>query len=153
MADGKTHDLFGIGSAIATSIVAASTLPGGSPYFGPYVMGAILGFTHLSPDIDLPQSRPSQRWSLLSFAWHPLRSMTRHRGITHAPFVGSAVMVGYLGMWVMAIAILTGHDVMPWVQDFLFWQGLLAFYVGVTMQQFVHLALDGILIKRLLGGK
>ncbi len=83
MASGNTHDFLNL-----------ATLPiflYGVPheyflYFGSaYVITTIL----LSPDIDLHHSKPSKRWKILKWFWHPYRMFFKHRGMSHFPIIGT----------------------------------------------------------------
>ena len=125
------HDTAGIGVTIG--IALATQHPA-------IIAGSLAGFLWLSPDVDLPHSRPSRRWGPLKAIWAPLQATTQHRGITHVPVVGALVMMAYLAVPVAAIAILSGHVGML---------GAIAplsipFAFGVVVQQLTHLALDRI---------
>jgi uncharacterized metal-binding protein len=90
MASGNTHDFLNL-----------ATLPiflYGVPheyflYFGSaYMISTIL----LSPDIDLHHSKPSKRWKMLKWLWHPYRIVFKHRGLSHFPIVGTLSRLLYV---------------------------------------------------------
>jgi len=90
MALGRTHDLINL-----------MALPGffyflPKELYVPFGAGYLVGTFLLSPDIDLPNSRPSKRWSFLRCLWAPYQSVSRHRGVSHLPVVGSLVRLVYL---------------------------------------------------------
>ncbi len=93
MASGKTHDFFNI--ALLPSVVVL---------FHPdnlfsFIFGYIFGTIWLTPDLDLPQSRPFQRWGYISILWIPYTKLFKHRSIfTHLPILGLAIRLLYLGI-------------------------------------------------------
>ena len=84
---GKNHDR---SSALLTPIIAIALtqyLP--APLIYAEATGFVLGFSHFSPDIDLPQSLPSRRWGFLHPMWRWYRSNHKHRGRSHFPLWGT----------------------------------------------------------------
>lgn len=90
MASHKGHELFNV-VMFAPSIffVPVDYLP----FFG---AGYFLGTFFLSPDIDLSYSKPSQRLKFLKIIWFPFWIFSKHRGITHKPFLGTFIKLFYL---------------------------------------------------------
>jgi uncharacterized metal-binding protein len=93
MASGKTHDFFNI-----------SLLPAFAVFLHPenlfsFIFGYLVGTIWLTPDLDLPQSRPFQRWGYLSILWIPYTKLFKHRSIfTHLPILGLMIRLFYLGI-------------------------------------------------------
>jgi len=91
MALHKTHELFNL----VLYLPVVYLLP--KEYILPFSVGYFLGTFLLSPDIDLSFSRPAKRWKAFRYLWLPFWMFSRHRGITHTPFLGSLVKLFYLG--------------------------------------------------------
>ena len=120
MSSGKVHDRIGFLAGCAIATPAVRMLGPDAPAL---LTGYAVGIIWLSPDIDLRQSLPSKRWSLLSYLWAPYRALSGHRGFSHWPVIGTASRVLYVAMlsapvWILysipAIAPLwplVGHDV------------------------------------------
>lgn len=140
MASGRTHDIAGVFAVAALSAVLSPNLQTGAitPYaFSLLVGGNVIGYSHLSPDLDLPQSRPSQRWGLLRFTWSPYQRVMPHRGLSHVPILGSLTRLCYLATPIAAIAWLSGYT------DLGIWrQSALLFWIGVEIACLVHLVFD-----------
>jgi len=159
MADGKTHDRVGARVAIAWATfsaiaIAKPTTPLSmgealevADWFLVALMGGLLGFGWLSPDIDFStvRSLPIQRWGILSFIWKPFQS--KHRGITHVPVLGSLLMQGWLALIAAAIAAVCHAagwqaPTMADLYEYRMQIGLIS--VSVVIQQLTHLYLDGL---------
>lgn len=146
MASGKAHDFI---SAIATPLIFI-----GAAHFAPLqAIGLTASYTAgwlwLSPDLDLSHSRPSQRWWLLRPCWLPYQLTHRHRGISHAPFVGSVMRLIYIALWFYGgavlcnwLGILSVDIVSPQ------WEAIAVLYVGVELACLLHLLCDYSFLNR-----
>lgn len=113
-------------------------------------LGIIAGASHflggywLSPDLDI-KSRPFLRWSVLRFIWMPYQRLIPHRSpLSHAPVLGSAIRLLYLGAWLSPLWLLfLDLQRMQWAVD---WMKVAAFLVGVELSALNHLLLDGLLL-------
>ena len=103
---GANHDR---SSALLTPIIAiALTQYFPAPLIYAVVIGFVLGFSFLSPDIDLPQSLPSRRWGFLHPMWRWYRSNHKHRGRSHFPLWGTFERLLYLSLFVAPSAVFVG---------------------------------------------
>lgn len=71
--------------------------------FGPeealaFVGSGLVSTLYLSPDLDLPDSRPSRRWGILSLLWWPYRRLHVHRGRSHTYLYGPLSRLAYVGI-------------------------------------------------------
>ena len=135
-------------SLIATGVVAATTLiaTGDSWQALGYTGGAIIG-TYLTPDLDLAEKDPIYpNWALrkfpvingvhrgIGFAYGSLMS---HRGVSHAPVVGTLTkMIPIFAVIVSALWLLGIHEI-PWILT-------IRVFFGWTVVDFVHIAHDRI---------
>ncbi len=90
MALGRTHDLINLTALPAFLYFIPKE------FYLPFCAGYVVGTFLLSPDIDLPGSKPSKRWSVLRCIWLPYQSVSRHRGLSHIPVIGSLLRLLYL---------------------------------------------------------
>lgn len=90
MALSRTHDLMNLTALPLFMYI----LPKDSMV--PFALGYIVGTFLLSPDLDLPGSRPSRRWCLLRWIWAPYQALSRHRGISHMPILGTLIRIAYI---------------------------------------------------------
>jgi len=58
--------------------------------------GYLISTFLMSPDVDLSFSKPSRRLGVFRYIWFPFWLFSRHRGITHVPFLGSLIKLFYL---------------------------------------------------------
>lgn len=134
---------------------------------GTVVAGYVLNPICLSPDMDLPESSPSNAWGPLEFLFWPYQ-MLIHKGggrnaYSHWPPLSTLLRVGYL--WLMlfivgAVAMgmvnlivfgLSGQIMIPveWL-ELAFWYWLMCwkfpamwrFIWGVALGDFLHIASD-----------
>ena len=154
MALGRTHDL--------VNLVA---LPGffyflPKELYVPFGIGYLVGTFLLSPDIDLPNSRPTRRWSFLRCLWAPYQSVSKHRGISHLPVVGSLTRLAYLvGVVLFLYFVLLGivstldrgfalllanFNPFEFLNDLFRSEESLYFVAGVICADVVHTMLDGV---------
>lgn len=143
MSSGKFHDRISIFCTIPFAIALFHFTPETAALA---TIGYTAGWLILSPDIDLPQSRPSQRWLILSPLWWPYQKTHRHRGLSHWPLIGSAERLLYLFsiacVPVWAIALHFGFISGTVRLDLQSWQALFALYVGVESACLLHLFCD-----------
>ncbi|RLJ71371.1 putative metal-binding protein [Hydrogenivirga caldilitoris] len=161
MALGKTHDLI--------NLVA---LPGflyflPKELYIPFGAGYMVGTFLLSPDVDLPNSKPTKRWSFLRCLWYPYQSLSQHRGISHIPVIGSLLRLLYLISVViflyffllgvvsvldkgLALA-LTNFNPFPYLNELFRSEKSMYFVLGILCADVVHIILDGLssVLKRL----
>jgi len=66
-----------------------------------------IGGYYFSPDLDIVQSKPTQRWGRLKFIWILYRNLVgRHRSIwSHFPIIGTALRLFYFSLWVSVVII------------------------------------------------
>jgi uncharacterized metal-binding protein len=97
MPSGKTHDFINVALLPATLVAIQ---PEGLFSF---IAGYLFGTFWLTPDLDLPQSRPFQRWGFLSIIWIPYTKVFKHRSIfTHLPILGLTIRLVYLTTLIFA---------------------------------------------------
>ena len=150
MASGRAHDR-------ATWLLAAPVALLWWPWLGPAGsiaagLAFVLGGLWLSPDLDT-RSNPTRRWGPLRLLWWPYRRLVIHRSLlSHAPLLGSAGRLLYLGALVLALSwlaqplgspspgALTQRASQLWHQH----QPLaLAALVGLEASAWLHLLQDG----------
>ncbi|NPA40898.1 MAG: hypothetical protein GXO18_01295 [Aquificae bacterium] len=161
MALGRTHDLVNL-TALPLFLYF---LP--REFYVPFGVGYLVGTFFLSPDIDLPNSKPSKRWSLLRCIWYPYQSFSKHRGLSHLPVIGSLLRLLYLVMValflyfvLLGVVSLFDEGLGLYLSDFnpfyylneLFRSEWALYWVlGVIAADTVHIVLDGVssFLKRL----
>jgi len=124
-----------------------------------YLTGGLVGAFFLNPDIDLEDSRPSRRWGPLSLLWAPYRLLFPHRSASHSWVLGPLSRLAYLVLLGLVLwSGLKAANLLPnpalfgevkdgWpVSGKVLW-GLLA---GWLSAEWLHLAMDGIPLRRLL---
>jgi uncharacterized metal-binding protein len=123
MASGKTHDWTTIALSIGLSIW--------QPAIG---IGCLLGGLLLSPDLDMPGSKPSQR---MFGIYRPYAMLCgRHRSpLSHLPIVGTVGRVAYLAAIVWLLDQLFHWEIVPepWMLE-----GI----IGIEASALLHYALD-----------
>ncbi|AAC07885.1 putative protein [Aquifex aeolicus VF5] len=123
----------------------------------PFGIGYLLGTFFLSPDLDLHFSKPSQRWKFLKFLWFPFWVFSRHRGITHVPFLGTLVklfylififfflyfaVLGVLSILGFAPKELLSFDPFAFINEFLKSEKGFFFILGLIVADLLHIVLD-----------
>lgn len=77
------------------------------------LFGYFLGTVVLSPDLDSPKSKPSQKCGIIC---KPLTIMSKHRGLNHHWLIGTVLRILYIVMIIsFLLAIVYG---LPSVMDF-----------------------------------
>lgn len=149
MADGRTHAR---GTAIAGTVLVAASLASAAlvhPACIGLAAGALVG--HLvTPDLDLAEQityceRRIYRWNRLAGwcwvqFWRPYARRNNHRGRSHSWPRGTWDRFSYL-LW-LPVAVTLLWFGWPAVA---FW---LCVFAGQSVQDWVHLWLDGMLFKR-----
>ncbi len=90
MASGRTHELINLLFLPPALYFVPREL------YLPFTAGYMVGTFILSPDIDMKHSKPSKRWKILRCVWFPYQKVSRHRGISHTPVIGSLIRLFYL---------------------------------------------------------
>jgi uncharacterized metal-binding protein len=62
-----------------------------------FSLSFLYGATLLSPDLDLADSDPVRSWGIIQIIWRPYSRVFRHRGLSHAPVIGTLTRIVYLG--------------------------------------------------------
>ena len=141
MASGKTHAKY----AVAVLTMTATASPFVAHVYGgtvaiSAVAGAVSGWL-VTPDADIPhithdERRMIRRLSIVGRIWvaywWPYGRIFRHRGISHAPLVGTLTRMLYL-MWWLPLVIAEPPSV----------GAVLPFAAMWCVQDIIHLAADG----------
>lgn len=113
------------------------------------IIGFVLGFGFLSPDLDLRQSLPSRRWGWLHPMWNLYRKNHKHRGRSHFPLWGSFERLLFLSLFIGPFAIVVGlqapDDVMSIFRVWRLNDGLnicTAAFGGIELAALWHLCCD-----------
>ena len=136
--NGHAHDMSIQWTGLALAVALPKII---DPSSAVMIVGSFwLGGFYLSPDLDLVQSNPSNRWGIFKLYWLPYRCfIPRHRHwLSHGVFVGSALRL----LWVMLpiVIFLLWH---PQVLNNELSTALLAnIYIGVELSAWVHILLD-----------
>lgn len=108
MPSGKAHQKL----AVATSplLVIAGWVISGFSYdievwlgIGTVVVGYLANPFCLSPDMDLPESAPSNKWRAAEPIWWPYQALIHRGALSHWPPLSSLLRIGYL--WLMLFII------------------------------------------------
>jgi uncharacterized metal-binding protein len=89
MALGRGHDLFNLLALPACLYYMPKE------FYIPFTAGYLFGTFLLSPDLDLPNSKPAKRWKAFRHLWKPYQKASRHRGLSHIPVLGSFTRIAY----------------------------------------------------------
>lgn len=153
MASHREHELFNI----TLLVPSLYFVPGDYRVF--FGIGYLLGTFLLSPDIDLSYSKPSQRIGKLKYLWFPFWIFSKHRGITHVPFLGSLIKIFYLMLiFVIGYFIILGifsiiNFIPKWfltfnpfefIQNLFVKEEFFYFLLGIILADILHIILDGI---------
>jgi uncharacterized metal-binding protein len=143
MSSGKAHDLSIAIVLPPVSLITFLYLPTvvTSP-IAPFwlLAGYLAGGIWLSPDIDLKQSRPSQRLGILSVLWKPYRKASGHRGFSHLPIVGTLSRVIYIAFPAIVWMLITNYNPTQFL-----WHHrelLASLFLGLEISTWVHLCMD-----------
>ncbi|MFN3598649.1 MAG: DUF2227 family putative metal-binding protein [Aquificaceae bacterium] len=152
MALGRTHDFVNL------TLLPLCLYYTPKEFYIPFTLGYLFGTFFLSPDLDLPQSKPSKRWKKLRFVWKPYQKLSKHRGLSHFPIFGTALRLSYLlFVFLFAYFVLLGISsrYMPSLEALLFSldpfsflsqiaskEETFYFALGVVISEVFHLLLD-----------
>ena len=152
MALGRTHDLFNL------LLLPPCLYFTPKEFYLPFTLGYLVGTFLLSPDIDMKGSKPSKRWKILRFIWHPYQSRAKHRGVSHIPILGTFVRLVYLNLVVFfayLILVYALKSYFPEYQDYVerfnpliylqqFAKSEASFYfiLGLILSEVFHVFLD-----------
>jgi uncharacterized metal-binding protein len=147
---GTSHDKISIALTPLIAIAFSLPLPGSPNSLAGAIAlmtGYSAGWLFLSPDLDLKQSRPSQRWGPLSFLWQPYRAMHRHRGWSHRPLVGTAGRLLYATVLLAVPSLIVAQIIgATWPDPAIYlWDNaplLARFGLGVELAALLHLFCD-----------
>jgi uncharacterized metal-binding protein len=160
MASGRSHDiacqvagLFLLPLAFRLSYSIPEIPPLGGIELAFLYSGYIIGSVWLSPDIDLKQSQPSKRMGFLNPLWKPYRKLSRHRGFSHIPLIGTASRIAYVGFLTIPVLLLihlyspnTSWELLSFLDQSIGLKkipGLLLFgFTGLEISAWVHLIMD-----------
>ncbi|MBC7318518.1 DUF2227 family putative metal-binding protein [Candidatus Bipolaricaulota bacterium] len=115
----------------------------------PLTLAYLAGSLFLSPDLDLPQSRPARRWGFLRFLWWPYSRVFRHRGLSHHPLLGPLFRFLYLGGVLILVGLLLRGLGLSLPRFPLSW--LLPTVVGLWLPQLLHVLVDRLRLVRRRG--
>ncbi len=150
MPSGKTHEVINFGVLPLVLTFYEQT------YFLSFIFGYLFATFYLSPDLDLPQSRPFQRWGILRFIWIPYTKF-KHRSIfTHFPIISSLIRVFYIGLILFVILnfvygiifVLFQTESLKLKEYFYYYFlsgeaiSIKAIVIGVIIADMVHITLD-----------
>ncbi len=127
-------------------------------FFFPFTAGYLVGTFLLSPDLDLPYSKPSRRWKTLKFIWMPYQVFSRHRGASHVPILGTFLRLAYFSLTLLFLYfVLLGFSskYVPALKDLLLSfdifelfsrlakrEEIFYFALGVVISEVFHVFLD-----------
>lgn len=133
MANGKTHDKWGVIAAIAIA-----------PFSIYIAAGCAIGTLWLSPDLDHHvRTLPRQRWGILDLLWLPYRKCIPHRSpLSHGLIIGTALRLAYIAA--IALLILAALGLQPPVWSFVMAhrQAIALVVAGIELSAIVHYFLD-----------
>lgn len=139
MADGKTHDYWGLRMATLLALgvfISVWQVPEHwSTHFWGLPGGVLLGTLLLSPDMDMLNTRSAKRWGPFKLLWLPYAWLHDHRGISHSWLIGPAVRILYLSLPVALIWFYCWD--FEGAGEWLAWLCL-----GVYLANWLHLAQD-----------
>jgi uncharacterized metal-binding protein len=127
-------------------------------FYLPFTAGYLFGTFFLSPDLDLSRSKPSKRWKTLKIVWRPYQLLSKHRGASHIPLLGTFLRLAYFSfMFLFLYFVLLGisSEYLPQLKDLLlsfdpfdFFSELahreevFYFALGVVLSEVFHVLLD-----------
>ncbi len=162
MALGRTHDLVNLTALPAFLYVLPKDM------MVPFSLGYVVGTFLLSPDLDLPNSKPSRRWKFLRWVWFPYQMISKHRGVSHMPVLGSLIRLAYivgavLFLYFTLIGVVSvvdkgmGYAISGWnpfesLERAFTSQEAVYFVAGVICADVVHILMDSLwsLLRRLI---
>jgi uncharacterized metal-binding protein len=134
MASGIVHDYISLAGGV---LALAGCLYAGLSIDLALILSTsvVIGGVYLSPDLDLPRSRPSRRWGLMSFIWWPLRHYGHRSKLSHGWLIGSLARLAWL--FVLASPLFLLGTPPAWILPYLGWATL-----GLLIGGELHLLID-----------
>lgn len=115
MTTGTNHDKITCLAALGLGLATCTIDPTLS---AEVALGTLIGGLIISPDIDLIQSRCTQRWGWLGFIWIPYQKVIPHRCfLSHCVVIGTLVRILYLVLPTIGVLALLGLPVGDWIRD------------------------------------
>ncbi|MEN3027751.1 MAG: DUF2227 family putative metal-binding protein [Aquificaceae bacterium] len=127
-------------------------------FYLPFTAGYLVGTFLLSPDLDLPHSKPSKRWRAFRLFWRPYQHLSKHRGLSHIPLLGTFVRLGYftllfLFLYFVLLGIFQRYasglkellllfDPFDFLSSLAEKEWVFYFALGVIVSELFHVALD-----------
>jgi len=152
MATGKQH---AAGTLVLTPITAAGAwwLTGGDVTTTLIASAGCLSGLAISPDLDMEAVTESEYWLvrwtlglgwLWVMLWYPYALIARHRGMSHAPIVGTVGRLIYLLLLYLGLYWLLSYffNIELWLWPLLLWKEWLVFAGGLTISDVGHWWLD-----------
>lgn len=134
MALGHTHDKWTLTGLTPVAIAATLYNPWGVQ--GAIVLCLVYLFSGLlcGPDLDT-RSIHYRRWGVLRHIWWLYKKRSQHRGLSHAPVVGSLIRIGNLGLFLLLPLTLLHLALSRWVGvDLVQGPAVMDFLIGVIEQ-------------------
>jgi uncharacterized metal-binding protein len=72
-------------------------------YGAVFAVSYLFGTFLLSPDLDLKDNVSAKNWGLLRLFWRPYAALFRHRGLSHAPIVGTLTRILYMAVVIYVV--------------------------------------------------
>ncbi|WP_448377143.1 DUF2227 family putative metal-binding protein [Fervidobacterium sp.] len=142
--DGRSHERLTLFHLGWTAAALSALMPDQAPQVSLlYLAGGLAGTLYLSPDIDLPESRPSRRWGPLSLLWEPYRLLHPHRGASHSWVYGPLSRLLYLFLPLFFLLLVLGIDPKPLLAPLLRPEVGIPVLAGYLFAQWAHLVQDG----------
>ena len=129
-----------------------------------YTAAFIFSTFMLGPDLDLYYSKINKNWGVLRFIWWPYAKLSKHRGLSHTPFISSFIRIAYVlfaltlvigGIGVWSYLRLTGEELgssqmaslqelWPYVKTFFieYRMEIIAAVTGVILSDIFHFTVD-----------
>lgn len=135
---GKNHDRSSMFLSFPLIAVLGTYVP---EHCVAIAVGYFAGFLYLSPDVDLPQSRPSKRWGIFRPIWIPYQKARKHRGRSHWPIIGSGERLLFAAVIPLTVwGLFNPAIALDFLRDD--WRSLLALWAGVELACWWHLICD-----------
>lgn len=139
MASGKTHDK--VNSIVVISIlglgIATQTYE-----LGLLSLGLAIGTIWLSPDLDLKESLPSNRFGVLKPLLAPYQALSGHHRswISHTPVISNIIRVIYFSSPLILYLLISGENEL--IRKVTLSREFLYLLAGLEISTDIHLILD-----------
>ena len=113
-----------------------------------FIVSYLFGTFLLSPDLDLKDNASAKNWGLFRLFWRPYAALFKHRGISHAPIVGTLTrilyMVAVIYVVVAAMNTLLDMKIRMSLHDLrgVNWNLALTALAGVCLPDLLHVLTD-----------